>query len=176
MAGKLCSVRQRVFLMGSILVLSLFVLSMILLPAQADARNIKVGIIDCYSGPAAVFGNDALNGFKLALKEINKKGVLGKKIEFTTRDTKFKVDIALNMAKELVMRENVDVLVGTINSGAALAVSDAVAKKERCHLWFGSRKARELLVKRGIVMSFQPVKIRPWREKPGVLPCPKSLM
>jgi branched-chain amino acid transport system substrate-binding protein len=97
----------------------------------AQARNIKVGIIDCYSGPAAVYGNDALNGFKLALEDINKKGVLGGKIEFTTRDTKFKVDIALNMAKELVMREDVDVLVGTINSGAAMAVSESVAKKEK---------------------------------------------
>ena len=58
-------------------------------------RPIKVGVIDCYSGPAAVFGKDALNGFKLALEEINKEGVLGAKIEFTTRDTKFKVDIAL---------------------------------------------------------------------------------
>ncbi len=100
-------------------------------PATVEARNIKVGIIDCYSGPPALYGKDALNGFKLALESINKEGVLGKKIEFTTRDTKFKVDIALNMAKELVMREDVDVLVGTINSGAAMAVSEAVAKKEK---------------------------------------------
>jgi len=111
---------------GCIVAISLF-----LHPGQAGARNIKVGIIDCYSGPAAMYGNDALNGFKLALEEINKEGVLGGKIEFVTRDTKFKVDIALNMAKELVMREDVDLLVGTINSGAALAVSDAVSKKEK---------------------------------------------
>ena len=109
----------------------LFLCSLLFLPTQALARNIKVGIIDCYSGPPAVYAKDALNGFKLALKDINKRGVLGKKIEFTTRDTKFKVDIALNMAKELVMREDVDVLVGTINSGASLAVSEAVAKKEK---------------------------------------------
>jgi branched-chain amino acid transport system substrate-binding protein len=95
------------------------------------ARPIKVGIIDCYSGPPGAYANDALNGFKLALEEINKKGVLGSKIEFTTRDTKFKVDIGLNMAKELVMRENVDVLAGTINSGVALAVSEGVSKKEK---------------------------------------------
>jgi branched-chain amino acid transport system substrate-binding protein len=96
-------------------------------PASAKAQKpIKVGIIDCYSGPPAVFANDALNGFKLALDEINKKGVLGRKIEFTTRDTKFKVDIGLSMAKELVMRENVDLLVGTISSSVALAVSDYV--------------------------------------------------
>ncbi len=89
-------------------------------------RAIKVGIIDTYTGPAAVYGQDALNGFKLALAEINKKGVLGKKIEFTNRDDKFKVDIGLSMAKELVMNEKVDVLVGTINSGVSLAVSDYV--------------------------------------------------
>lgn len=109
----------------------LAVMTLIFAPVNAQADNIKVGIIDCYSGPPAVYANDALNGFKLALEEINAKGVLGKKIEFATRDTKFKVDIALNMAKELVLREKVDVLVGTINSGAALAVSAAVAKKEK---------------------------------------------
>jgi branched-chain amino acid transport system substrate-binding protein len=116
---------------GIVLFGLLVAFTLTMLPALSEARDIKVGIIDCYSGPAAVYGNDALNGFKLALEEINKKGVLGGKIVFTTRDTKFKVDIGLNMAKELVMRENVDVLVGTINSGVALAVSDAVSKKEK---------------------------------------------
>ncbi|MFH1491604.1 MAG: ABC transporter substrate-binding protein [Pseudomonadota bacterium] len=109
----------------------LFAVMLVILPAHAGARNIKVGIIDAYTGPVAVFAKDALNGFKLAVDEINKKGVLGGKIEYTTRDTKFKVDIGLELAKELVMRENVDLLVGTISSGVALAVSEAVAKKEK---------------------------------------------
>jgi branched-chain amino acid transport system substrate-binding protein len=111
--------------------LVLAVVSFGMMSAPSEARNIKVGIVDTYSGPPAVYGNDALNGFKLALEEINKQGVLGGKIEFTTRDEKFKVDVALAMAKELVMRENVDVLVGTINSGASLAISEGVAKAEK---------------------------------------------
>jgi branched-chain amino acid transport system substrate-binding protein len=99
--------------------------------ANASAqRTIKVGILDTYSGPPAVYGNDALNGFKLALNEINKKGVLKTKIEFTTRDDKFKVDIGLSMVKELVMMEKVDLIVGTINSAVSLAVSD-YAKGEK---------------------------------------------
>jgi branched-chain amino acid transport system substrate-binding protein len=49
----------------------------LLVPGAVEARNIKVGIIDTYSGPPAVFGNDALNGFKMAIDEINKQGVLG---------------------------------------------------------------------------------------------------
>src|SRR4030043_2383908 len=120
---------------------ALLLISPLAMTGTAQARNIKVGIIDCYSGPAAVYGNDALNGFKLAVEEINKQGVLGGKIEFTTRDEKFKPDIAMSMAKELVMKENVDVLAGTINSGAALAVSEGVAKAEKVPfiVWFSKR-------------------------------------
>jgi branched-chain amino acid transport system substrate-binding protein len=110
---------------------SVLTILLVFYSANANAqRTIKVGILDTYSGPPAVYGNDALNGFKLALNQINKKGVLGTKIEFTTRDDKFKVDIGLSMAKELVMMEKVDLIVGTINSAVSLAVSD-YAKGEK---------------------------------------------
>jgi branched-chain amino acid transport system substrate-binding protein len=100
---------------------------LVLIPFDASAQKpIKVGVIDTYSGPPAVFANDALNGFKLALGEINQKGVLGRKIEFTTRDDKWKVDLGMSVAKELVMREEVDVIVGTINSSVTMAISDYV--------------------------------------------------
>ena len=136
-------------MVGIALLVGVFAISVVLMPVHAQARNIMVGVIDCYSGPAAVYGEDALNGFKLALQEINKKGVLGKKIEYTTRDTKFKVDIALNMAKELVLRKDVDILVGTINSGAALAVSEAVAKKEKVPFIVWISKSENITGKKG---------------------------
>jgi branched-chain amino acid transport system substrate-binding protein len=108
-----------------VLITSFLVTLFILLPFNANAqRPIKVGVIDTYSGPPAVFADDALNGFKLALVEINKKGVLGRKIEFTPRDDKWKVDVGLSVAKELVMREEVDLIVGTINSSVTVAISD----------------------------------------------------
>lgn len=124
-------------------------LTMGVMPGAADARNIKVGVLDTYSGPPAIFGNDALNGFKMAVDQINAKGVLGGKIEIVTRDDKFKVDIALNMAKELVLKENVDVLVGTINSGVALAVSDVVAKKEKIPFFTWMGKSENITGKAG---------------------------
>ena len=121
---------KRFFVFTLLILLLLMPLAACAPPAPKVERPIKVGIIDCYSGPPAVYAKDALNGFKLALEEINKEGVLGTTIEYTTRDTKFKVDIGLSMAKELVMQENVDILVGTISSGVALAVSD-YAKEEK---------------------------------------------
>jgi branched-chain amino acid transport system substrate-binding protein len=131
-------------------------LSLLAMPLQdAQARDIKVGIIDCYSGPPAVYAKDALNGFKLALEEINKEGVLGGKITWTNRDTKFKVDIALNMAKELVMREEVDILVGTINSGAAMAVSTAVAEKNKVPFFVWIAKSERITGEKGHRYVFQ---------------------
>src|SRR4030066_2282096 len=117
---------KRIVKISSLILITAFIATLlILLPFNTSAQKpIKVGVIDTYAGPPAVFANDALNGFKLALGEINKQGVLGRKIEFTTRDDKWKVDLGLTMAKELVMRENVDVIVGTINSSVTLAISD----------------------------------------------------
>jgi len=119
---------KRIVKMNSLILITAFIATLlILLPFNASAQKpIKVGVIDTYTGPPAVFANDALNGFKLALDEINKKGVLGRKIEFTTRDDKWKVDLGLSVAKELVMREEVDVIVGTINTSVAVAISDYV--------------------------------------------------
>ncbi|MEW6266758.1 MAG: ABC transporter substrate-binding protein [Thermodesulfobacteriota bacterium] len=100
------------------------------LPAQA-AKAIKVGIVDTYSGPPSTYTNDVRDAFKLVTDRTNAKGgIKGSQIEFVTRDDKFKVDLALSAAKELIMRENVDMLMGTINSAATLAVSD-LAKKEK---------------------------------------------
>jgi len=96
----------------------------------AQPRVIKIGIVDTFSGPPAVFGNDALNGFKLALAEINKEGVLGAKIEFVVRDERFSPEVGLSMSRDLVLQEKVDVLVGVINSATALAVS-AYAKDQK---------------------------------------------
>ena len=99
-------------------------------PLRAEAA-IKIGIVDTYTGPATTYTEDVLDGFKLAVSQINAKGgVLGKKIEFQTRDDKFKPDIAQEMTKDLIMRENVDVLMGSTNSGGALAMSE-IARKEK---------------------------------------------
>ncbi len=95
--------------------------------ASANSDTIKIGVIDTYSGPATIYTYGARNGFKLALSEIG-YNILGKKIEVFYRNSRYRPNIALKMAKELVLQEKVDFLVGTISSAAALAVS-AYAKR-----------------------------------------------
>jgi len=118
-------------------------------PSSYAAATIKIGMVDTYTGPASTYTLDVLDGFKLAVEKINAKGgVLGAKIEYTTRDEKFKPDIGLAMAKELVMKERVNVLVGTINSGTALAVSD-FAKKEKIPFFVTYSKSEKIIGEKG---------------------------
>jgi len=118
---------ERMASMRSLVLLTVFLAALLIIyPADVRAQGpIKVGIIDSYTGPPTTFTYDVRDAFKLAIDEVNAKGgVVGRKIEFTTRDDKFKADLALSMAKELVMMEKVDILMGTINSAASLAVSE----------------------------------------------------
>lgn len=103
----------------------------VVIPSSFAAKTLKIGIVDCYSGPASTYTNDVRDAFKMEAEKINAAGgVLGRQIEVLTRDSKFKVDIGLSAAKELIYRENVDVLMGTINSALALAISN-MCKKEK---------------------------------------------
>ena len=48
--------KKNTFIVSSVLLVGLFAISLILVPAHAQAKNIKVGVIDCYSGPPAAYG------------------------------------------------------------------------------------------------------------------------
>ena len=125
-------------------------------PSAYAAKAIKVGIVDCYSGPASTYTNDVRDAFKLAVDKINAGGgVLGRKIEFVTRDSKFKVDIGLSAAKELIMREDVDIMMGTINSALALAISD-LCRKEKVPFFVTFSKSAKITGAKGhrYVFSF----------------------
>lgn len=128
--------------------LGLAVLMAAVSPALA-APTIKVGIVDTYSGPASTYTNDVRDAFKLAVDKINASGgVLGHQIVFTTRDDKFKVDLGLSAAKELIMREEVDILMGTINSSLTLAISD-LAQKEKIPFFVTFAKSDKITGEKG---------------------------
>jgi branched-chain amino acid transport system substrate-binding protein len=143
---------KRVTVLLALVSLSLFLVAS---SALAAPKAIKIGIIDAYTGGAAPMCLDNLNGFKMAIEEVNAKGgVLGRKIEYVTRDDKFKPDVSLAMAKELVMKEKVDILVGTISSAAALAVSD-FAKKEKVPFLVTGAKSEKISGEKGHRYVFQ---------------------
>ena len=100
------------------------------LTAQA-ADPIKIGFPIPLSGPTAVYGKPVLAGAEMAVQEINAKGgVLGRKLELLSRDSKANADEAVRLARELIIKDSVDFLAGTLTSAEAPAVS-TVAKENK---------------------------------------------
>jgi branched-chain amino acid transport system substrate-binding protein len=100
------------------------------LPAPA-ADTIKIGFPMPLSGPAAVYGVPVTKGAELAVADINAKGgVLGRKLELLPRDSKANADEAVRLARELIIKNNVDFLSGTLTSAEAPAVS-TIAKENK---------------------------------------------
>jgi branched-chain amino acid transport system substrate-binding protein len=113
-------------------VLVLLLAVVLVVPPAADAQKpIKVGFPMIMSGPGALFGEPASKGAQMFVEEINGKGgVLGRKVELIIRDTKGNADEAVRVARELILKDNVDFLVGTLTSAEGPAVS-VVAKENK---------------------------------------------
>jgi branched-chain amino acid transport system substrate-binding protein len=113
-------------------VLALACAAAALAPLAAAANEpIKIGFPIPLSGPTAVYGEPILKGAQMAVAEINARGgVLGRKLELLSRDSKANADEAVRLARELIIKNNVDFLVGTLTSAEAPAVS-TVAKENK---------------------------------------------
>jgi branched-chain amino acid transport system substrate-binding protein len=99
--------------------------------AAAAADPIKIGFPMPLSGPTAVYGVPISKGAEMAVADINAKGgVLGRKLELIPRDSKANADEAVRLAREMIIKDNVDFLSGTLTSAEAPAVS-TIAKENK---------------------------------------------
>lgn len=95
------------------------------LPAQAQtAAKLKVGLMLPYTGTYAALGNAIENGFRLYVTEQGGK-VGGREIEFFKVDDESDPSKATDNVGKLIKRDQVDVLIGTVHSGVAMAMAKA---------------------------------------------------
>jgi branched-chain amino acid transport system substrate-binding protein len=98
--------------------------------AQAAEGKVKIGLMFTLSGPAAVLGQQGRDGFLLAAEKLgNKFG--GVDTEIVVVDDEQKPDIAVNKAKELVERDQVDFVVGPIFSNILMAIVKPVTDAKK---------------------------------------------
>jgi branched-chain amino acid transport system substrate-binding protein len=90
--------------------------------ALAQQGKLKVGLMLPYTGTYAALGTAITNGFKLAIEESGGR-VGGREIEYYVVDDESDPAKAPDNANKLIKRDNVDVLIGTVHSGVALAMS-----------------------------------------------------
>ena len=98
------------------------------LPAAAQgAPKLRVGLMLPYTGTYTALGNAIENGFKLYVGEQGGK-LGGREIEYFKVDDESDPAKAVDNVNKLIKRDNVDVLVGTVHSGVAMAMAK-VAKE-----------------------------------------------
>lgn len=108
--------------------LSLFgaiaLLSSVVPPAVAQEK-MKIGLVLTLSGSSAVLGQQARDGFNLALKDLGGK-MGGREVEVIVADDELKPDVALTKVKSLLERDKVDFVVGPIFSNVLQAIHKPV--------------------------------------------------
>jgi len=96
-----------------------------LVPTFAIAQTsgkLKVGLMLPYTGTFASLGNAIENGFKLYVAEQGGK-IAGREVEFVKVDDESDPSKATDNVNKLVKRDNVDVLIGSVHSGVAMAMA-----------------------------------------------------
>lgn len=93
--------------------------------ASFAAETIKIGALYPMSGRGGLYGQDSEAAIKIALAEVNAKGLPGgRKLEAIVTDDQSKPALAVTLAKRYITEDKVKFLYGVVSSGAALAVTE----------------------------------------------------
>jgi branched-chain amino acid transport system substrate-binding protein len=114
-------------------------LAQITAPAIITARgeaNIKIGLDNPLTGPFAAVGKNELIGCQLAVEQINAKGgILGRQVDLLVEDsTSGEAAVAVQKANKLIERDQVNFLLGNINSALAQAMANVSFEKKVFHI------------------------------------------
>ena len=88
----------------------------------AQSAPVKVGLMLPYSGTYAALGNAITNAFKLHVAERGGK-LGGREVQYVVVDDESEPAKAVENANRLVLRDKVDVLVGTVHSGVQMGMA-----------------------------------------------------
>jgi branched-chain amino acid transport system substrate-binding protein len=108
----------------------------------------KVGSINPYSGPLALYGDEVTRGYELAADAVNAAGgILGKQIEIV-RGNATNPQEGIAAVEQLATRDNVDVFIGTYLSAVSGAASETALNYNK--LYWDTNALATVLTERGL--------------------------
>ena len=120
---------------------------------EKDDETIKIGANLELSGGVASYGQSIEEGLKLAIEEINKDGIDGKKIELVTFDNKSDAAEATNGAIKLISQDKVSAIIGAATSTNTLAQVE-IAQKNKTPLITPTGTNSTITSKDGVLNDF----------------------
>ncbi len=111
--------------------------------AKAAGPPIRIGAVNPYSGPMALYGDELTRGFELAVEHANAAGgVLGRQVQIV-RGSATSAQEGIAAVEQLVGRDKVDVLIGTYVTAISNAASEAALNTNTLY-WETNALARDL--------------------------------
>lgn len=96
---------------------------------SAAAAPVKIGFLSTFSGPGAALGADQYDGFMLAVEQ--EGGRLGGiEVAVVKGDDEMKPDKGVQIARQFLMRDNVDIVTGVVFSNVMMAVHRPITSEK----------------------------------------------
>jgi branched-chain amino acid transport system substrate-binding protein len=132
-------------------------LGMLAGPVWADKKAVKLGFVADVTGPGFLIALSQKNALELGLEEINSSGgLMGRKVEVVIRDSQLKPELGAVLARDLILREKVDFLIGPTSAAVAQAVSQ-VCKEYKKLMYLHGANTESLIDEGGHRYLFQVI-------------------
>jgi branched-chain amino acid transport system substrate-binding protein len=96
-----------------------------------EGDPLRIGMATSLSGAIALFGVANEKGAQLAVDQLNDAGgVLGRPVELIVRDDQARPEEGVAQARDLIISEEVDMLLGPVSSGVALAITELTNERQ----------------------------------------------
>ncbi|MBV8616510.1 MAG: ABC transporter substrate-binding protein [Acetobacteraceae bacterium] len=96
---------------------------------------IRIGFVDPITGIYSAFAQSEVNGAKMAVEDVNKKGgILGRPVELLVEDSANDTGTGVQKALKLINRDHVSAIFGDVNSGIAYALSQVTSEHKIFHI------------------------------------------
>lgn len=110
-------------------------------PFRIRARGeepVKMGMVEPLTGAYAKLAEAEVEGARLALEEVNQRGgILGRAAQLLIEDSANDVAAGIAKTRQLIDRDQVDFVLGNVNSAVALAMTRVTAEKRKLQIVTG---------------------------------------
>jgi branched-chain amino acid transport system substrate-binding protein len=127
--------RRRTFLQSTLALGGSGVIGAPFIVTARGDEPVKIGMVNPFSGVLSAAAQSELDGAKYAQAEINDSGgILARPVELLTEDSGNDVGVGVQKTRKLIERDNVDAILGDVNSGIAYAMSQVTNEKKVFHI------------------------------------------
>ena len=108
-------VGRRTILKAGAAIAALQVTSPFIIRARGETP-VRIGLVDPLTGVYAAIAQGEVEGAKLAIDQLNKKGgILGRPVELLVEDSTNDVGIGVQKTRKLIERDQVNFIIGDVN-------------------------------------------------------------